>query len=179
VVTRRSVLLAGGIGLLFALRLSRAQPQSKTPRIGILWVGSKGDPSFIERSPVFRQRLSALGYVEGKNILIEERFTDGNSARLGELALELAAMKVDVIVTPTVAASTAARRATPTIPQVFLSASCMSSWHRLSPLCLVEITPCPETVTQHKLFRVMIHGSYRFSGQRRSLLTIHWGEVGL
>jgi putative ABC transport system substrate-binding protein len=68
------------------------------------------------------ERLSALGYVEGKNILIEERFADGNSERPDELARELAAIKVDVIVTPTVAASGAARRATATISIVMVHA---------------------------------------------------------
>jgi putative ABC transport system substrate-binding protein len=122
VITRRSVVLAGGIGLLVAPKLSRGQPQSKTARIGILWVNSMGDPRLLQFRSTFLQRLSALGYVEGKNILIEERSAEGHPERLGELARELVARKVDVIVAPTVGASSAVRQATSTIPIVMLHA---------------------------------------------------------
>jgi putative tryptophan/tyrosine transport system substrate-binding protein len=122
VITRRSVLLAGVIGLLAAHRLSHGQPQSKTPRIGVLWVNSMRDPTLLQYRSVFLKRLSALGYVEGKSILIEERSAEGHAERLGELARELAASKVDVIVAPTVGASSAARQATSTIPIVMLHA---------------------------------------------------------
>jgi len=122
VTTRRGVLLASGIGLLVAPRVSRGQPKPKTPRIGILWINSMGDPRLLEFRSTFIQRLSALGYVVGKNILIEERSAEGHAERLGELARELVASKVDVIVTPSVASSTAARQATSTIPIVMVHA---------------------------------------------------------
>ncbi len=121
-ITRRSVLLAGGISLLAAHRLSRGQPQSKTPRIGVLWFISMGDPMLLRFRSVFRQRLSALGYVDGKNILIEERSAEIHAERLSELARELVASKVDVIVASAVAASSAARQATSTIPIVMVHA---------------------------------------------------------
>lgn len=121
-ITRRSVLLASGIGLLVAPRLGRGQPQSKTARIGILWINSMGDPTLLQLRSVFLKRLSALGYVEGKNILIEERSAEGHAERLGELARALAASKVDVIVAPTVATSSAVRQATNTIPIVMVHA---------------------------------------------------------
>jgi putative tryptophan/tyrosine transport system substrate-binding protein len=121
-ITRRSVLLAGGIGLLVAPRLSRGQHQSKTPRIGVLWVNSIGDPRLLQFRSTFLQRLSALGYVEGKNIVIEERSAEGHAERLSELARELVASKVDVIVAPSVTASSAARQATSTIPIVMVHA---------------------------------------------------------
>ena len=79
-------------------------------------------PSTSRNRSVFRQRLAALGYVEGKNIVIEERSAEGNAERLGELARELVASKVDVIVTPAVTASRAARQATSTIPIVMVHA---------------------------------------------------------
>jgi putative ABC transport system substrate-binding protein len=122
VITRRSVLLAAGIALLGAHRLSRGQPQSKIPRIGILWFISMGDPMLLDFRSVFRQRLSALGYVEGKNILIEELSAEEHAERLIELARELAVSKVDVIVAQAVAASSAARQATKTIPIVMVNA---------------------------------------------------------
>ena len=121
-ITRRSVLLASGMGLLVAPRLGRGQPQSKTPRIGVLWVLPAGDPMISQYRSTFLKRLSELGYVEGKNILIEERFAEGHAERLGELARELAASKVDVIVAPTVATSRAARQATNAIPIVMVHA---------------------------------------------------------
>jgi putative ABC transport system substrate-binding protein len=122
VITRRSVLLAWSIGLLVAPRLSHGQPRPKIPRIGVLWFGSKDNPTTARNGSVFRQRLAALGYVEGKNIVIEDRFAEGSAERLGELARELAASKVEVIVTPTVTASRAARQATGTIPIVMVHA---------------------------------------------------------
>jgi putative tryptophan/tyrosine transport system substrate-binding protein len=122
VITRRSFLLAGGIGLLVAAQFSRAQPKSKIPHIGVLWFGSMDTPTNTRNRSVFRQRLAALGYVEGKNIVIEERSADGNTERLGDLARELAASKVDIIVAQAVTASRAARQATSTIPIVMLHA---------------------------------------------------------
>jgi len=122
VITRRNVVLAGGIGLLVAPRFGRGQTKSKIPRIGILWFGSMETPAALQNRAVFRQRLSVLGYVEGRNIVIEERSAEGNPERLGALARELAASKVDVIVAPAVTASRAARQATGTIPIVMVHA---------------------------------------------------------
>ena len=121
-ITRRSVLLAGSIGLLVAHRLSLGQHQSKTPRIGVLWVMSMDNPTYLRFRSAFRERLSALGYVEGKSIVIEERSAEGHAERLSELARELVASKVDVIVAPSVAGSSAARQATSTIPIVMVHA---------------------------------------------------------
>lgn len=122
VITRRTVLRAGGIGLLLASRLSGGQSQPKIPRIGVLWVIPMGDPLRSRFRSVFIQRLAALGYVEGKNVLIEEYSAEGHAENLGGLARALAASNVDVIVAPTVAASTAARQATHKIPIVMVHA---------------------------------------------------------
>ena len=121
-ITRRNVLLAGGVGLLAAHRLGHGQLQPKTPRFGVLWFNSLSDPMLLRFRSVFRQRLSELGYVDGKNILIEDRSAEGHAKRFGELAIELAASKVDIIVAPTVATSSAARQATNTIPIVMVHA---------------------------------------------------------
>jgi putative ABC transport system substrate-binding protein len=122
VITRRSVLLAAGLGLLVAHPLSRGQPQSKTPRVGVLWFSSMDDQALPQLRSAFRRRLSELGYVEGKNIVIEERSAEGHAERLSGLARELVASKVDVIVAPAVTASSAARQATNTIPIVMVHA---------------------------------------------------------
>src|SRR5947208_1605735 len=79
-------------------------------------------PAALQNRSVFRQRLALLGYVEGKNIVIEERSAEGHAERLGTLARELVASKVDIIVTPAVTASRAARQATNTIPIVMVHA---------------------------------------------------------
>jgi len=121
VTTRRTVLLAGSFGLLVS-RQSYAQPKSKIPRIGILFFGSMDTAAASRNRVVFRQRLAALGYVEGKSIVIEERSAEGNAERLTGLAREFAASQVDVIVTPAVTASRAARQATSTIPIVMVHA---------------------------------------------------------
>lgn len=121
-ITRRSVLLAAAVGLFGAHPLSRGQASAKTPRIGVLWFGSMNTPMALRNRSVFRERLSALGYVEGKNIVIDERSAEGNAQRLGKLARELVASKVDIIVTPAVTATRAARQATSTIPIVMVHA---------------------------------------------------------
>jgi ABC-type uncharacterized transport system substrate-binding protein len=103
--------------LLFALGSSaEAQQMKKLPRIGFL---SALSPSSVPaRTEAFRQGLRDLGYVEGKNILIEYRYAEGKEDRLAELAAELVRLKVDVIVTGGGNATGAVKRATSTIPIV-------------------------------------------------------------
>ena len=79
-------------------------------------------PLNVKYRAVFVQRLATLGYVEGKTIVIEDRSAEGHAERLGELARALVASKVEIIVTPGVTASRAARQATSTIPIVMLHA---------------------------------------------------------
>src|SRR5262245_31872980 len=82
--------------LLFALCLSaEAQQPTKIARIGYL---NPGDPvSRTYRTEAFRQGLKELGYIEGKNIIIEYRFAEAKSDRLPELARDLVRLKVDII----------------------------------------------------------------------------------
>jgi putative tryptophan/tyrosine transport system substrate-binding protein len=96
--------------------IAQAQQAVKVPRIGYL---SGTSPSaIVARTEAFRQGLRELGYVEGKNILIEWRFAEGKPDRLHELAAEFARLKVDVIVTAGPSATRAAKAATSTIPIV-------------------------------------------------------------
>jgi putative ABC transport system substrate-binding protein len=114
-ITRRAF-----CSMLLALPFSaRAQQPARIPRIGILAAPSAS--FFSARVEAFRQRLRELGYVEGKNILIEYRYAEGKLERLPDLAAELVRLKVDVIVTAGTA-NLAAKKASPTIPIVFAAA---------------------------------------------------------
>lgn len=99
-----------------------AQQQRKTWHIGVLFFASSNSLLSQRGVPIFRHRLHELGYVEGKTVVIDERYADANPQRLTELAHELAARKVDVIVASAVTATIAAREATSTIPIVMLHA---------------------------------------------------------
>src|SRR5213593_3047304 len=100
---------------LFALCLpAEAQQPTKIPRVGYLAANSLSDIS--ARIEGFRQGLRELGYVEGKNIVLEWRSSEGKFDRLPALAAELVRLKVDMIVTPGAPATRAAKAATITIP---------------------------------------------------------------
>jgi putative ABC transport system substrate-binding protein len=95
---------------------AEAQQQAKVPRIGFLGAAS---PSVISaRVEALRQGLRDLGYVEGKNIVIEYRWAEGKFDRLPDLASELVRLKVDVIVTTGSTSTRSAKEATLTIPIV-------------------------------------------------------------
>ena len=96
---------------------AEAQQPARIPRIGILVAASA---SFnLPRVEAFRQRLRELGYVEGKNIVIEYRYAEGKLDRLPDLVAELVQLKVDVIVTAGGTATLAAKKAGVTMPIVF------------------------------------------------------------
>jgi putative tryptophan/tyrosine transport system substrate-binding protein len=109
-----SILVAALVLALGAM--AQAQQPTKVPRIGYLGAASPSANS--ERIEAFRQGLRELGYVEGKNIVVEYRYTEGKAHRERELAAELARLKVDVIVTTGPTVTRAAKEATVTIPIV-------------------------------------------------------------
>ncbi len=103
--------------MLFALSFSiGAQQAKKVPRIGYLTASTPSANS--ARTEGFRQGLRELGYVEGKNIVIEWRYAEGKFDRLPALAAELVHLKVDVIVTSGATGTRTAKEATNTIPIV-------------------------------------------------------------
>ena len=114
---RKIIFWLPAIVSLMTASLAEAQQPTKTPRLGYLSPGSPSSAT-LNRDAIL-QGLRELGYVEGKNILIEYRFSEGKSARLPELAAELVRLKVDVIVTIGGQASEAAKTATTAIPIVF------------------------------------------------------------
>jgi putative ABC transport system substrate-binding protein len=113
-------LLGGAVSWPFA---ACAQQPAKVPRIGYLSLGSASGGFSLARDEAFRQGLSELGYVEGKNIIIEHRFAEGKFERLADLAAELVQLKVDLIVAAVTQASLAAKDATRTIPIVMAGVS--------------------------------------------------------
>src|SRR5262245_8673233 len=97
--------------------LAEAQQPKKVPRIGYLSVSSPS--AMLTRTEAFRHGLRELGYVEGKNIVIEWRSAEGKRDRLPSLVAELVRLKVDIIVTAGPPATRSAKEATVTIPIVF------------------------------------------------------------
>src|SRR5436309_8718835 len=103
--------------LFFALCFyANAQQPNRVPRIGFLT--SQSLSTLSDRIEAFRQGLRELGYVEGKNIVIEWRGADGKRDRVPTLAAELVSLKVDVIVTSGATDTRAAKAATAAIPIV-------------------------------------------------------------
>jgi putative ABC transport system substrate-binding protein len=105
--------------LLFTVSAVEAQQPTKIPRVGFLTGASLSSQS--ARNEAFRQGLRELGYVEGKNIVIEWRSYEGKMDRLPVLAAELVRLKVNVIVAGGSSDIRAAKEATSTIPIVMLA----------------------------------------------------------
>ena len=104
--------------VLVALPLAgEAQQQRKVSTIGVL--GTSPSPAW----EVFTRALRDLGWVQGQNIAIEWRWTEGKLERAPELAMDLVRLKVDVIVASAPPATRAAQQATTTTPIVFTAVS--------------------------------------------------------
>jgi putative tryptophan/tyrosine transport system substrate-binding protein len=106
------------IGAAFAMcgAVAQAQQPTKIPRIGFL--SGQSLSTISTRTEAFRLGLRELGYIEGKNIVIDWRFAEGKFDRLPALAAELVRLKVDVIVTSGLGSTRPANEATNTIPIV-------------------------------------------------------------
>jgi putative ABC transport system substrate-binding protein len=102
--------------LLITTPLADAQQPTKTPRIGFL--AAAAPSTYLVRIPVFEEGLRELGY---KNITIETRYAEGKSARLPDLAAQLVELNVDIIVATSDPCVRAAKKATQTIPIVFVN----------------------------------------------------------
>jgi len=116
----KKICLLALCAMLFALCLrAEAQQPTKLHRIGYLLGASSS--FYTARIDAFQQGLNELGYTEGKNIVIEYRYADGKADRLPALAVELVRLKLDVIVATTTPSVLAAKKASATIPIVFVS----------------------------------------------------------
>ena len=116
---RRTFISAATLSLLAAPLAAEAQQAGKVPRIGFLG----NSTAALEANLVgpFREGLRDLGYVEGRNILIEYRWAEGKYERFPALIAELIALKVDVIVTAGTPATLAVKKATTSIPLVMVA----------------------------------------------------------
>src|SRR5437016_1101248 len=110
--------LAGGLAI--ARSIAEAQSAANPYRIGFL-LGATGE-SVASLFHALEEGLRELGYVEGRNIVFEQRYAGGRMERLPDLAAELVRLRVDVIVTGSNIHVAAVRRATTTIPIVMVFA---------------------------------------------------------
>lgn len=111
---RETILLLGGSAA-FALTAHAQQPP-RAWRIGLLETTDSGSNGVNLRA--FREGLAALGYAEGRDLVLEYRSADGQNARFAELAAELVRLNVDLILTRGTPAVLAAKNASRTIPIV-------------------------------------------------------------
>ena len=116
---RIRLLVTLALGLLVAPLTAEAQPASRLPRIGFLG----NSTAALEANLVgpFREGLRDLGYVEGKNILLEYRWAEGKYERFPELISDLLQLPVEMIVTAGTPASLAVKKATTSIPLVMMA----------------------------------------------------------
>ena len=115
-ISRRQLLITLGAGSLATAFASLAQPQGKVWRVGYLATRARPISLDTDYAGVFLRGMRELGYIEGKNLIVEWRFAEGRTELLPVLAAELVRLQVDVIVINGVAAALAAQKATATIP---------------------------------------------------------------
>ena len=115
-IARRSIIAA--VAAIPLSRFAAAQTPAKVHRIGILNAGSRENTEKGATIP-FLSSLADLGYVEGRNIVVETRYADGKLDRLPALAAEIIAWKPDLIFAPPAPATAAVKALTKTIPIVF------------------------------------------------------------
>ena len=119
-VARRHVLLAAG-ALVVGPITGAAQPARNAPRIGYLALNTEVIGKDILAA--FRQSMLELGWADGRNVVIDARFADGNVDRLPALVDELLRLKVDLIVTTSSASTQASKSATTAVPIVMLASA--------------------------------------------------------
>jgi ABC-type uncharacterized transport system substrate-binding protein len=100
---------------------ARAQQSDRVRRIGVLMNLAADDPEGQARLAAFLQRLQELGWIDGRNVRIDTRWTAGNNDRFRTYAAELVALAPDVILAATTPGVTALQQATRTVPIVFVS----------------------------------------------------------
>src|SRR5438128_10922019 len=112
----RRAFIATASAILVAPLAAEAQQTGKIPRVGIVWIASFSQVARLHDA--FLRGLRDAGYIEGRNMVVEVRTADGNTARLPGLVGELLRSNVDVIVAPSTAMASAAKAATTSVPIV-------------------------------------------------------------
>ena len=120
-MNRRTFLCGLTLGTLSAPLAAEAQQAGRVWRIGFLGVTSGPVPGSDPSLNAFLRRLRDLGYIEGKNIALEFRYSEGRTERYPVLAAELVNLKVDVLVAESTPAAIAAKQASSTVPIVMVS----------------------------------------------------------
>jgi putative ABC transport system substrate-binding protein len=118
---RLEFIISLALGLLAAPLAAGAQVAGNIPRVGFVEAGSRAANQHF--ADAFRLGLHELGYVEGQNLIVEERWADGRSERFPDLLADLLRLKVDVIVQASGQGAIAARKRTATVPIVFVGAA--------------------------------------------------------
>jgi putative ABC transport system substrate-binding protein len=119
-MNRRTAIRQLATFFLTTASFAHAQQPKKVSRVGLL--SGAADPAKPVLWEPFFEALRQLGYSEGKNIILERRFANGKSERVPEFAVDLARLKVDVIVVTGTTETRAAKQATGTIPIVMVTA---------------------------------------------------------
>jgi putative ABC transport system substrate-binding protein len=119
-VNRRRFLQAVSVGLFAPTLVAEAQRPGKVWRIGYLSLVSGQLDQYKPWVAALRDGLRDFGYVEGQNVVIEQRYAAGRVERLVPLAAELISLKVDVLVTAPAGSAVAAKKVTSTVPIVFM-----------------------------------------------------------
>lgn len=121
-IDRRRFVAMVAASTVTALGSAKAQPAGKVWRIGSIVLGNPPQPGVKPGIPEFAEAMRGLGYVEGKNYVVERRYAEGRSERFPALAADLVRLKVDVIIVGSTPGVRAAKQATAQIPIVMLDA---------------------------------------------------------
>jgi len=116
---REFITLLGGAAAVWPLA-ARAQQRERVRRIGVLLSIAESDPEAQRRIQALRQGLQEWGWIEGRNVSVEYRFSAADAARIAVQVADLVALKPDVIVGNSTPVVTALRQATSSIPVVFV-----------------------------------------------------------
>jgi putative tryptophan/tyrosine transport system substrate-binding protein len=119
-MNRRAFLGTLADGLL-AVPLAAEAQEPKVYRVGVLLQGSPPPPG--SKPGPLRRALQELGYIVGRNLVLEVRWAEGKNQRFPDLAVELVALKPDVIIADSTPAAIAAARSTTTVPIVMMNVS--------------------------------------------------------
>jgi len=121
---RRDVItLLGGVWFVWPLTAYAQKPGDRVRRIGVLIPFKESDPETQALFAAFKQRLQEFGWIDGRNVRFEIRFTDGNPERTQSVAAELVGLQPDAILAYANPAVSALKPLTSTIPIVFTQAS--------------------------------------------------------